>query len=118
MEKEFITKDYFDATFERFEKKFDDFSNLVMESFGYLNVKIDEVAQRTEEKLGKRIDEVEQKLGARIDRVEYRLDAKIDARFNEMSNRMDGMVENTVSRGEHKALKSRVQTLENSPATA
>lgn len=114
MKEEFITKD----CFEKFEKKFDDFSNLVMESFAYLNVKIDDVAQRTEDKLGKRIDSLDQRLSARIDGVEQRLDRKIDLRFNELSDRMDRMAENMVSRDEHKALKSRVQALENTHAPA
>ena len=102
MKEEFITKD----CFEKFEKKFDDFSNLVTESFAYLNVKIDEVAQRTEEKLGKRIDAVESRLDV------------IDIRLNDISDCFDDMEETKVSRGEHKLLKSRVQALENTHAPA
>lgn len=86
MKEEFITKHYFDVTFERFSK-------LVMESFAHLNVKIDEVAQRTEEKLGKRIDGLEH----RIDSFERR----VDARFNEMNNRIDDLAETKASKHEH-----------------
>jgi hypothetical protein len=106
MKEEFITKNYF----EGFEKKFEDFSNLVMESFAHLNVKIDEVANRTEERLGKRIDGLEH----RIDIFELR----VDARFNEMNSRIDDLVETKVSKHEHRLLKRRVEALENSPATS
>jgi lipid II:glycine glycyltransferase (peptidoglycan interpeptide bridge formation enzyme) len=117
MKEEFITKDYF----EKFEKKFDDFSNLVMESFAYLNVKIDEVAQRTEDKLGARIDQVESRLDAKIDAVERRLDAKIDAidsRLTDVSINVADLAETMVSRAEHKLLKGRVQVLENTHTPA
>jgi hypothetical protein len=110
MKEEFITKNYFDVTFERFEKRFEGFSNLVVESFGHLNLKIDEVAQRAEERLGKRIDGLER----RIDSFELR----VDARFNEVNNRIDDLAETKVSRHEHKLLERRVEALENSPATA
>jgi uncharacterized protein YlxW (UPF0749 family) len=73
-------------------------------------VKIDEVAQRTEEKLGKRIDGLEH----RIDSFELR----VDARFNEMNNRIDDLAETKVSKREHRLLKRRVEALENSPATS
>ncbi|MFA6158002.1 MAG: hypothetical protein WC763_00035 [Candidatus Paceibacterota bacterium] len=67
--------------------RFDKFSDLMMESFAHLNVKIDESIKASEERLGKRIDSLE---------------FKVDTGFREVNNRIDDLAETKVSRHEQK----------------
>lgn len=57
-------------------------------------------------------DRIRSDFRAEMSLLENRLNTRIDYRFDSLSNRIDDLVLNKISRDEHRALVTRVSTME------
>lgn len=80
-----------------------------------LATSIDDLARMVADGFAHQREEMRNDLRTEVSRLDFRidkLDAKIDYRFDTLSNRMDDLALNKVSRQEHVALAQRVSDIE------